>query len=219
MNGPHDMGGMQCYGPIEAEQDEPVFHEEWEEKALALTLAVGFCGMWNLDISRQTRENLASDFYLSHSYYQLWLAGLENLMLERGMVTAEELEDGRLRSEAVRVNRTLKASETKTALLKGGPVNRDPNSEAVYKIGDKVRTRKFNPKGHTRLPRYARAAVGKIMGIHGYHVFPDSNAAGKGEDPQWLYNVAFEASELFGENADANSSVMIDCWEPYLERV
>ena len=49
MNGPHDMGGMQCYGPVEPEADEPVFHGEWEKRALAITVAMGGTGMWNLD--------------------------------------------------------------------------------------------------------------------------------------------------------------------------
>ena len=79
-----------------------------------------------------------------------------------------------------------------------------------------MRTRNINPTGHTRLPRYARGCTGVIEAIRGCHVFPDSVTAGKGEDPQWLYTVVFEARELWGEDADPTLKVSIDAWEPYL---
>jgi hypothetical protein len=53
--------------------------------------------------------------------------------------------------------------------------------------------------------------------IHGAHVFPDSNANGAGEDPQWLYTVAFEGRELWGDDADSTVKISIDAFEPYLE--
>ena len=96
MNGQHDMGGMQCYGPVEPEKDEPIFHADWEKRALAMTVGMGFSGKWNLDVSRFNRESLPSEFYLTKSYYQIWLAGLQNLMLQRDMVTQSELETGKL---------------------------------------------------------------------------------------------------------------------------
>jgi hypothetical protein len=79
-----------------------------------------------------------------------------------------------------------------------------------------VRTRNISPEGHTRLPRYARGRIGEVIAVHGTHVFPDSNAHGKGEDPQWLYTVRFGARELWGK--DTKDAVCIDLWEPYLEK-
>lgn len=219
MNGPHDMGGMQCYGPVRPEVDEPVFHAEWEKKALALTVAMGFSGMWNIDISRHARESLDPKFYLSSSYYQIWLAGLQKLLLDRELIGQKEIETGKSVSRPVEVNRVVSADEMPAALAKGGPVDRPARTAPVYKPGDHVQTLNINPAGHTRLPRYARAKTGIIAHVHGFHVFPDSNAAGKGPDPKWLYGVSFSATELFGPEAETGNQVIVDCWEPYLERV
>lgn len=217
MNGPHDMGGMQCFGAVQAEQNEPVFHGDWEKRALAMTVGMGFAGQWNLDVSRFARESLPPEFYLSKSYYQIWLHGLQNLMLERGMVTESEIATGKMETAPVEVKRVVSAEEMPAALLAGGPVSRDPSDRAKYTIGDNVKTLNINPTGHTRLPRYARGKTGVIIDIHGCHVFPDSNARLKGENPQWLYAVKFDAQELFGPDAEAGNSVVVDCWESYLE--
>lgn len=213
------MGGMQCFGAVEAEVDEPVFHGDWEKRALALTVAMGFTGMWNLDISRHARESLAPDFYLSKSYYQIWLAGLQNLMLERGMISEEELGDGQLRQPGLDVKRVVAGADMPAALAAGGPVSRETETKPAFSVGDRVTTLNINPSSHTRLPRYARGKTGTIAVVHGCHVFPDSNAKSEGENPQWLYAVSFDGSELFGPDAEAGTVVTLDCWEPYLERL
>ena len=217
MNGPHDMGGMQCYGPVKPETDEPVFHGEWEKRALAMTVGMGFAGKWNLDISRFARESLPPDFYLTKSYYQIWIAGLQKLMLERYMVTEKELETGKLEKPGIEVKRVVTAQEMPDALLAGAPVNRDAVLEPGFDIGERVKALNINPQGHTRLPRYVRGKVGEIAAVQGCHVFPDSNARGEGENPQWLYSVAFDAQELFGMEAEEGNKVMVDCWGSYLE--
>lgn len=214
MNGPHDMGGMQCYGPVNPEKNEPLFHGEWEKKAMALTVAMGFTGMWNIDASRFQRESLPPVKYLSFTYYQIWLAALENLMLQRGMVTREELEAGKAIVPAVKTNKEVPDRDAVAAgLLKGGPTDRQVETKPAFAVGDQVITDMMNPNGHTRLPRYARGKRGTILHINGAHVFPDSNAKGEGENPQWLYTVEFSADELFGAG---RHKVTVDCWEPYL---
>ena len=92
MDGPQDLGGMHGLGPIDPEADEPVFHAEWERRVLALTLAMGARGEWNIDMSRHARENRDPVDYLSSSYYEIWLKGLEALLAERDLVTPEEIE-------------------------------------------------------------------------------------------------------------------------------
>jgi len=92
VNGVHDMGGMHGFGPVVAEADEPVFHAEWERRAFALTLAAGFLGEWNIDMSRWAREQMPPARYLAASYYEHWLWGLEHLLVERGLLTREEIE-------------------------------------------------------------------------------------------------------------------------------
>ena len=217
MNGLHDMGGMQCYGSIEPEHNEPVFHDDWEKRALAMTVGMGFAGKWNLDISRFSRESLPPEFYLTKSYYQIWLAGLQSLMLERGMVTHSELETGKLDERGIEVKRVVSAEEMPAALAAGAPVSRDAILEPGFAGGEHVRAININPQGHTRLPRYVRGKVGEIVSVHGCHVLPDSNAKSEGENPEWLYSVAFEAQELFGSDAEEGNRVMVDCWGSYLE--
>jgi nitrile hydratase len=205
VNGAHDMGGVQGFGPIEREADEPWFHEEWERRAFALTLAMGATGEWNLDQSRFAREDREPLDYLSRTYYEIWLAGLERLLEERGLL------------EATRPVRTLAASEVEPLLMRGGSVARATVREPRFAVGDRVRARNMHPRTHTRLPRYVRGHVGTVELIHGCHVFPDVHAVTGEEDPQWLYTVRFSALELWGD--DSKASVSVDAWEPYLERV
>jgi hypothetical protein len=198
VNGAHDMGGMHGFGPVVAEPDEPVFHADWERRVFALTLALGAGGLWNIDASRFAREDRPPAEYLSKSYYELWLAGLERLLEERGYPT-----------------RVLAASDVEATLARSGPSTRASDRPPRFAVGDRARTRNLHPHGHTRLPRYARGRVGTVEALHGIHVFPDSNARFAGEDPQWLYTVRFTAHELWGR--DERQSVSIDAFEPYLE--
>jgi hypothetical protein len=98
MDGAHDMGGAKGFGPVVSEPNEPVFHGDWERRAFALTVAMARPGGWNIDMSRFARENRPPEDYLSKSYFQIWLAGLETLMIERGLVTREEIEAGKVLS-------------------------------------------------------------------------------------------------------------------------
>jgi len=98
-----------------------------------------------------------------------------------------------------------------------GSFARPPQKPARFKPGDRVRTKNIHPKTHTRLPRYARGRVGVIEALRGCHVFPDTVAIGKGEDPQWLYTVLFDGRELWGDNAEPSLKVSIEAFEPYLE--
>jgi len=103
-------------------------------------------------------------------------------------------------------------------LARGTPTARPPRSAARFRVGDQVRTRTEVPQHHTRLPGYTRGKRGLIERLHGAHVFPDAQAQGLGEQPQWLYTVVFDAKELWGENAPAERSVVsVDAWESYLE--
>lgn len=216
MNGAHDMGGMDGFGPIVIEANEALFHAAWERRAFALTLAMGRPGGWNIDMSRFARENRAPIDYLSKSYYQLWLAGLEVLMAERGLVTADEIDAGRPLHPAKNVP-VLSAADVAPMLARGAPTERDAAAPARFGVGDHVRAKDLHPRTHIRLPRYVRGRIGTIELVHGAHVFPDSHAHGGGEQPQWLYTVAFEARELWGDDADPTSRVSIDAWDSYLE--
>ncbi|MCC6194532.1 MAG: nitrile hydratase subunit beta [Burkholderiales bacterium] len=217
MNGVHDMGGMQGFGPVMPEADEPWFHEPWERRVFALTLAMGATGAWNLDQSRTARESLPPARYLASSYYRIWLEGVRKLLLARGLVTEAELADGHAHAAPAALARVLMEDEVAAVLARGSPTLRAANAPARLRVGDAVRTRNLNPPSHTRLPRYCRDKPGTVIRVHGAHVFADAHAHGR-EDPQWLYTVRFDAKDLWGPDTTADA-VSVDCWEPYLEPV
>ncbi|MBU6272875.1 MAG: nitrile hydratase subunit beta [Betaproteobacteria bacterium] len=216
MNGPHDLGGAMGFGAVLPESDEPVFHEAWERRAFAVTLAAGFLGRWNIDMARSARESLPPARYLGSSYYEIWTLGLERLLQSRGLASAAEIGAGRAFDPPLPGVRAVPAQAVAGVLARGGPTLREAAAPARWREGDRVRARNIHPAGHVRLPRYVRGHVGVITAIHGAHVFPDSNALGLGEQPQWLYTVEFSGRELWGPDGTADS-VCVDCWESYLE--
>lgn len=217
MNGAQDMGGMQSFGPVRQEPNEPLFHAEWERRAFAVTLAMGATGAWNLDMARAARESLPPAQYLSSSYYQIWFEALENLVVSKGLVSADEIRDGKAKTPPAPNVRTLTKDRVTAVLSKGAPSEREASAPACFKAGDAVRTKQMNPATHTRLPRYCRNKLGTVVAVRGTHVFADTSATGQGEQPQWLYTVEFEAKELWGPDTTA-ASVCVDCWESYLEQ-
>jgi len=215
VNGVHDMGGMEGFGPIAPEPNEPVFHHRWEARALALTLAVGAWGRWTLDQSRHARERIPAADYLRMSYYEKWVAGLVALLVESGLVTRKEIEDAHAAPGAKKSSPRLTADRVAVSLASGGPTLREIAAAPRFAKGAVVRARNLHPSGHTRLPRYVRGRIGTITRHHGAHVFPDTNAHALGEQPQHLYQVRFETRELWG-SAQQNA-VYLDLWESYLE--
>jgi nitrile hydratase beta subunit len=221
MNGVHDMGGMHGLGPVEMEANEPWFHHEWERRVLALTLATGFLGEWNIDMSRHARERMPGAEYLAATYYEKWLWGLERLLVEQGLVPQSEI-DARRRDPAAPVRRTghprmLVAENVEPLLKKGGKARVNVTMPARFAAGDRVVAHNINPTGHTRLPRYARGRAGVVDRDHGVFVFADSHAMGLGPQPQHLYSVRFAARELWGPEASERDAVYVDLWEAHLD--
>ncbi len=216
MNGPQDLGGRGGFGPVRPEIDEPVFHADWEGRALGLTLCAGALGHWNLDESRHARECLPPAFYLSANYYDIWLSALEVLLERHGEVNAEERSACAPLKPGLRPERKLPADAIFATLSKGGPVDRAATKPAQFAIGDRVRTFDARMNDHTRMPEYAMGRLGTITGLRGCHVFPDTNARGEGEQPTWLYAVTFDGTELWGAGAEPDTQITIDAFEPYL---
>ena len=216
MNGIHDMGGMEGFGPVTPEPNEPVFHSDWEGRAFAMNRAMSYARVWNIDMSRAAIEMLPPLRYLAMSYYEKWAFRLEQLLLARKLVDADEFTAGRALRPGKPLPRKLVAADVDKALVRA-PFGRPASAPARFAEGERVRTKNFHPKTHTRLPRYARGRVGVIECVRGHHVFPDSVAIGQGENPQWLYTVLFDGRELWGESADPTLKVSIEAFEPYLD--
>lgn len=207
MDGIHDLGGMEGFGPIE--RDELIFHAPWERLAFALATTVGIVG--NTDEFRHSIERLDPAQYLTLGYYGRWLASAEVRVVERGLLDSDEV-DARCGSTAVRpiVTPSIGLPEESPD---GGPV-RSIARPAHFEVGQPVRALDVHPVGHTRLPRYVRGHRGTIVMRHPGFVFPDTNAHGRGDDPQWLYAVEFSARELWGAG---DHVVTVDLFELYLE--
>ena len=237
----HDMGGRFGGGPIPFSRNkknevisfEPTFKHNWHAKTWAITLAAGALGEWNLDTSRHYRECLPPKDYVNLSYYEKWLAALTNLLIDKNVISLDELkkyvaaaEKGKIdklyKQNPILDDRTWLAEDVQNTLARGGPSIRDTNVSPIFNIGDKIIAQSYSPNenvncGHTRLPKYVIGKVGKIYSYNKNHVFPDKNAHGLGESPLPLYTVEFKSSELWGISAEhENDSIFLDLWEPYL---
>jgi nitrile hydratase len=223
MNSVHDVGGMHGLGRVEREEKEPVFHSTWEKSVFAMNYVVTRTGLIKTDEMRYARERMSPLHYLAARYYERTLHALEQNLLAKGIITAEEL-DARAeefkRSHA-RPPRTENRELVDLAgqLVRRGRDIRRFELEAMprFQAADPVVTRNIHPKGHTRLPRYARGKHGVIARVHGAYPFADTVASGLGENPQYVYSVRFDGQELWGDDAEPNTVVYLDLWESYLE--
>ena len=190
---------------------------------LAMNLVAMTRRLYNADEFRHGIERLGAARYLATSYYEHWLASIETLLVEKGVVTRHELE---ARTAALGADPDLpRPRRDDPALLarmreeirKGSAAKSEAEPRPRFRPGDPVVTRNLHPPGHTRLPRYARGRRGVIERIHGVFTLPDSHAHGRGRQPQPLYSVGFESRELWGEAAEPRERVHLDLWESYLE--
>jgi nitrile hydratase len=212
---------MHGFGPVEREQDEPVFHAPWEGHVYAMNRASQAQRLYNIDQMRHAIERMDPARYLSSSYYERWLAAVETNLVEKGIISREELD---ARTEHFRRHPQAEPPRREDPALKEkvlGYALRRPKPPASppaprFKPGDAVLTRRIQPKGHTRLPRYARGRRGVIHRVYGLQVLPDASARGERE-METLYSVRFDGSELWGESAEPREALYLDLWESYLE--
>jgi nitrile hydratase beta subunit len=217
MNGVHDMGGMDGFGKVEPEPNEPMFHAAWEARVMAMVRAMGAAGAFNIDTSRFYREMLRPDVYIGSSYYRKWLLGLEDLLVDKGFISAKDVAAGHAVEPPKPLKRGKFGIDDVERVMVRGKFGRAAPAPAKFKAGDRVRARNIHPVTHTRLPRYVRGHVGTVERDHGCHVYPGTAAIDSGEHPQWLYTVVFDSVELWGPDADPNLKISIDAFEPYLE--
>jgi nitrile hydratase len=214
VNGIHDMGGLHGFGPVEIEPDEPVFHGRWEARVFGMSVLALLRLSGNIDARRHGLEKLDPVSYLRHGYYGRWLARLEVELLERGVLAPGELEARTAGGTApAAALPTLPAPPPPPA----HPFLRATDRPARFRVGDRVRTRNHQPPGHTRLTAYARARRGLVTRVYPACVLPDTHAHGRGEHPEPVYSVRFEARELWGEGAEPRTCTHLDCFESYLE--
>ena len=187
-------GGAWAMVPVQPDPERaPVFDKPWHARALALTLAAGGLGQWPLDRMRHQRECLSPQDYMRFSYYEKWLSGLADILVETGVVSVEELKSGCALSPSPALKpRKLKPDQVQKILSSGGPSLRESDAPSRFAAGDRVNVRKRAEnvlvlQGHSRLPAYIQGAEGRVLCDHGAHVLPENNAHGLGEAPDALF--------------------------------
>jgi nitrile hydratase beta subunit len=219
MDGVHDMGGLQGFGPIETEEPEdPRFHAAWHGRMFAISRALRAALPMGGDHVRRDIERMDPAHYLASSYYEKWFEGNFACLKGLGAVSDAELAGGPLAPlpSALGQPRTL-AAERATAFIFGGlpGLKADFQAPRRFAVGQRVRTQAHGIAGHTRLPRYARNCLGTVEALRGAFTLADANAAGRPRT-EWCYLVAFSARDLWGEEAAAGDEVTLDLWESYL---
>lgn len=156
MNGVHDLGGMHGFGPVLTEENEPVFHHDWERRIFPLFASLFVGGHFNVDEFRHSIERMEPAEYLQSSYYEHWLHAFETLLLEKGVISAAELQ-GTVKPSSPAQPPTVLTPDIVEAVILGGASSRAKEPVGGrFRVGDRVRTKNLNPTTHTRLPRYAR---------------------------------------------------------------
>ncbi len=227
MDGIHDMGGKHGYGAVVQESDEPVFHHRWEASVFAMVPAGTAAGAWNnTDRFRHAIERIDPVAYLTQGYYGRWLGGIETMLVEAGIVSTEEISRRTMElggsPEDLIAARPVREPDPLTEPGEGVGSRREVSAPPAYRVGDRVVTTTVVKSGHTRLPAYARGKQGVIVCFHDSWIYPDTNAHGEGENPQYLYTVQFTGEELWGpenRNGDRNIRVSLDLFEPYLIKI
>ena len=212
MDGIHDMGGMHGFGPVEAEPDEPVFHEPWESRVLGLSLVAAANGLIR-GSGRSGIEAMRPVDYLAASYYERWAHSLETRLIESGTLTRDEI-DTRAASGGTTPARSAATSPDMVALVPRFLNSPQPTSGTPaagrFVPGDSVTVRRMAPASHHRCPRYLRGVTGTVTAVPG--AWP---AAGE-QEPEAVYTVRFANADLWGDDAEPGT-LYIDLWERYLE--
>jgi len=218
MNSVHDMGGMHGLGRIEVEENEPVFHEEWEGRVIAMRRATAATGKIRLGL-REAIENLPAADYLRMSYYQKWFAALVEQLVASGLATREEIASGKAAEGSAKFAPAITAATAPTWSFQMQVSNYmlALDKPRRFAIGERVRARNMHPVGHTRLPRYVRGRVGTVHENRGAQTFPDTQLTAPADPVQHVYCIRFAARELWGEATTERDAVYLDLWEDYLE--
>ena len=203
MDGIHDLGGRQGFGPVRHVPDAPAFHAPWEKRVNALYGLAVRLGIFNMDEYRHAIERMEPRHYLSASYYERTLTSLATLCVEKGIVSREDLE--------------RRAGGTFPLALPAAPGRSNVAARPRLAIGDRVRVRPDHVPGHVRMPAYIRGKRGVVVGVSPVYPFPDAHAHGVPADDEPTYDVRFKSTELWPDAAEP-ALVHVGVFESYLER-
>ena len=214
-SGAHDLGGLQGFGPIDSKDDEPIFHAEWERRVLGMMITSGH----RMISMRPAIENIEPETYLKSSYYERWLIALETGLVDRGVISQEELTSRAVDfvDPASTPSRNDDPGMAEEVLRRQYSQRSERHSGTPrFKPGDRVLVHCEQKARHTRIPRYVRGKLGLVQSVRGVYELLDFKVEGVSV-PEPVYSVRFDARELWGERKEGNGSVCIDLWDSYLE--
>ena len=164
---PQDLGGRRGFGPVPIEQDEPVFHADWEASVIAGILATISAGLYNVDQFREGIDELEPLSYLALGYYRRWLHTLEVNCVKSGVFSAEELErriagDRARRADAAGRATTRSPRTLRDLIYLSAPAQRSADAPPAFAVGDGVRGRVLEGARHARIPVYAQGKRGVV---------------------------------------------------------
>lgn len=214
MDGIHDLGGKEGFGPVPIDPTDDPFPNEWEGRMWGLAREQAVPGM-TIDYFRHGLERMVPKDYLSFPYFGKWCANYLMLYQQTGVFSHEEIATGKTTRDpdarpVIKTTDDVIADNRASAFDFSRPIDTAP----AFSVGDKVTTKSHMTARHTRLPQYARNATGTVIAYHGAHVMPDRNVEGT-HVGEHLYTVAFAATDLFGGEADPRDRVTLDLWESY----
>jgi nitrile hydratase len=221
MNSIHDLGGMHGFGPVPIEPNEPYFHADWERRMFGIASAIAYPLDFNDDQFRREIERIPPGKYLTSSYYELWFYGILGILEERGIATLQDIDHFEPSGERKNyVDGVVKGDMVDETIIAGASAQSATiEVPKVIQVGDAVRIKNNHPHHHHRAPRYIRGRQGKVIFDHGAFNFPDTNSEYRGLKPQHVYAVEFSGAELWGDDADPETSVTIDVFESYMDRL
>ena len=204
MDGIHDLGGKQGFGPVRHSPTAQTFHAAWEKRINALYGLAVRRGIFNMDEYRHAIERMEPRLYMAASYYERTLTSLATLCVEKGVVTRDELE-------------RRAGGEFPLALPSAAGRSNAPDRQR-FQVGDRVRVRVDLVPGHARMPAYIRGKAGVVVGESPAYPFPDAHAHGVKSADEPTYDVRFATAELWPDAAD-EALVHVGVFQSYLERV
>ena len=202
MDGVHDLGGKQGFGRVRHSRKAEVFHADWEKRSNALVAFAVKQGWLNMDEYRHAIERMEPRHYLAAGYYERQFTGLVTLLVEKGVVTREELE--RIAGGAVPLS------------LPSAPGRTNSSSKLKFRSGDRVRVKEDFVPGHVRMPAYIRGKTGTVVAESPAYPFPDAHAHGVRAEDEPTYDVAFRSEDLWPKGAD-KALVHVGVFQSYLE--
>jgi nitrile hydratase len=202
MDGMHDMGGRQGFGPVRYTLEAPAFHANWEIRANSLYAFAVRRGIFNMDEYRHAIERMEPRHYLAAGYYERSLTSLATLLVEKGIVTREELEQ-RARGHVPLAGPSA-SGRTNAAMRER------------FQPGDRVRVRSDYVPGHVRMPGYIRGKTGVVVSESPAYPFPDAHAHAIEAEDEPTYDVRFATEDLWPQSADA-ALVHVAVFQSYLE--